>query len=94
MEADRKIYDTKLFGGIEFQDFWNLREHPLYIRLEKKQRPHFIFNEIPTLGYQKVDSLTGLANLLRKSDWVFLPRYWKHISYEIQSTINIPYTEL
>lgn len=91
---DKKVYDIKFFGGIEFMDHWDLRSHPLYIQFDKKQRPHFIFRESPMAGYIKVDSLTGLANQLRTNEWTFESKYWQSISHSIQAAINLPYTKL
>ena len=91
---DRKVYDSKFFGGIDFKDYWDLHSHPLYIRLDKKISCYFEIKELPTEGFTKADSLSALVNYVRKHDWAFLPRYWKVISIEIQAAINIPYTDL
>ena len=91
---DRKLYKVKLFGGIEFKDYWDLSRHPLYITLDKKQKPYFRIKEMPTAGYTKATSLTDIASYLRENEWSFESKYWKVISNEIQAAINIPHTDI
>lgn len=87
-----KTYESKLIGGIDFKDYWNLRGHPLYIQLNKKQKPYFRFNEIPEEDYEMVNSLTAIRMVLDKHEWSGQDRYWKNIARSIQAAINIPYT--
>lgn len=94
LTMNRESYDTKLFGAIQFEDYWNLEKHPLYLKLNKKEKPYLLFNEEPIKGYEKVKSLTDVANFLRRNDWAFQNKYWGNISHTIQAAINLPYTEL
>ena len=89
-----KLYESKSIDGIDFEDYWNLREHPLYIQLNKKQKPYFRFSEIPEEDYEMVNSLTELKIVLNKHDWSCGDRYWKNIAISIQNAMNIPYTSL
>lgn len=89
-----KIYEIKLIGGIYFEDYWNLREHPLYIQLNKNQKPYLRYIEIPTEGFTMVNSLTAIRIVLDQHDWSGEKRYWKNIARNIQSAINIPYSTL
>lgn len=91
---ERKVYDTKFFGGINFNDYWDLRNHPLYISFDKKNKPYLKFKENPDLEYIKVESLTDIANIFKKNDWVFQTKYWKFISHTLMASLNIPYTKL
>lgn len=87
-----KTYESKLIRGIDFEDYWNLREHPLYIKLNKKEKPYLRFSEIPEEGYEMISSLTAIRMILDKVEWSSQDRYWKNIARSIQSAINIPYT--
>ena len=90
---ERTSYDVKFFGGLDFHDYWNLNEHPLYVLLENK-KPYFNIRELPKHGFEKIDSLQSLADFLRRNDWVFQSKYWPYIYNEVQAAINIPYTKL
>lgn len=87
-------YEIKLIGGVYFTDYWNLSEHPLYVTLDKKQKPYFRFNEIATEGYVKINCLQALKIVLDNHDWCYENRYWEKTARQIQAAINIPYTEL
>lgn len=89
---DRKIYDTKLFLGIDFNDYWDLHNHPLYISIDRKQKPYFKLREIPISGYIKVASLDDITNFLGKNEWTFQKKYWKFISHSLIAALNIPHS--
>jgi len=90
--SDRSCFEVKLFGGILFKDYWNLKDNPLFVRLDKKSKPYFYFQELPCSTCEKIDSLSTLSNYLKKSDWVFIPKYWDYLSIGLQAMINIPKT--
>lgn len=91
---ERKKYDTKCIREICFTDYWNLKSFPLYVKLEKKQRPYFIAKELPAKGYEKINSLQSLTNYINKFDWSFKIKYWQSISRNIQAAIEIPNNKL
>ncbi|KAF2520066.1 hypothetical protein E0W68_02260 [Flavobacterium salilacus subsp. salilacus] len=91
---EKKSYDIKLFGGIEFEDYWNLREHPLYVLVNKKHKPYIQFLEEPADGFEKVTSLHSIALYLRSNGWTFESKYWQHISIRLKGALYFPYTEL
>lgn len=92
LTVDKKCYDTKLFGGVYFYDYWNLNNHPIYLNLNKRKLPYLKFSEIPTGNFYRVNSLTDINDFLRRNDWAFEDKYWKNISHVIVSFLNIPYT--
>jgi len=93
MHEQLKRYETKYFGGIEFYDYWDLRNHPLYIKADKKiGKPYMKFDEVHFDGAVKVSSLSDISHALMKLNWTSEDRYWKYISRTIQSMVNIPWT--
>ncbi len=90
-----KCYETKSFDGCTFYDYWNLKNHPLYILVEKKIGvPYIRFDEQHFDKSTKVDSLTAVKRFLDKAPWTAEPKYSKHITKTIQSMIDIPWTPL
>lgn len=91
---NRKSYDIKSFCEVTINDYWNLREYPLYFHLNKKKKPYVTIRELPSEGYVRIDSLQKLSNHLSKFDWTYQPKYWSEISHFIRNVLNLPYTEL
>ena len=67
MSAERKCFEMKSIAGHTFFDYWDLQSHPLFLELNKKDKPQYIyFNEIPFHGCIKVTSLTDIRDLILK----------------------------
>lgn len=62
MKEDLPIYQTKLIAGVELRDYWNLEQHPLFFKLNKKEKPYIHVDEVYFEGSTKTDSLQAIAN--------------------------------
>ena len=90
-----KYYEIKSFDGCTLYDYWDLKNHPLYISVDKTIAiPYMRFDEQYFDKSTKVDSLTAVRRFLDKVPWTAEPKYRKHITKVIQSIINIPWTPL
>jgi hypothetical protein len=87
-----KVYDEKFFGGVDFYDNWNLREHHLFMMVEKKEIPYLRINEEYFDNSIEVKSLQDIANYLRKEEWIFESKFWIYASRYIQGYLNSPYS--
>jgi len=93
---ERKIFDQKSFCGRELVDYWNLKEHPLYISLESKTiSPYFQIDEEPFLDSVAIYSITGFVRYYRQFEWLMKSdkKRNKVLDYT-QSMIYIPWTQL
>lgn len=94
MSIERKCFETKTIAGHNYSDYWDLENHPLFIAFERKDKPLYIhFDEVFFEGSTKVTNLTDVRNVLYKNEWVFEERYWKTIKTNIQTMIDILWTE-
>lgn len=90
-----KCYETKSFNDTTFYDYWNLRQHALYILADKKiGKPYMKYDEQYFDNSTKVNSLTEVRCVLDKVAWAGVSQYKKHINKAIQSMIDIPWTPL
>ncbi|RZK26825.1 MAG: hypothetical protein EOO43_01680 [Flavobacterium sp.] len=72
--------------GGEFNDYWDLNKHPLYILADKKfKAPYMKYDEEHFANSTKVDSLTAVRRYLDKVEWTGEPKYSKEINRAIQS---------
>lgn len=93
MSIEKKCFETKTYAGYDIYDYWNLKEHPLYISFDIKNKPFFMyFDETPFFGSIKVANLTEIRDALYKNNWVFEEKYWKVIRKHIQTMLIIPWT--
>ena len=93
MIVERKCFETKSISGYSYFDYWDLKNHPLFISFSKSHKPHYIhFDEVPFENCIKVSNLSDVRDALYKNEWAFEERYWKAISKHIQTMINIPWT--
>jgi hypothetical protein len=93
MSVERKCFETKIIAGHSYSDYWDLNTHPLYILLDKKDKPCYLrFEEEPFEASTRIGSLTEIRNELYKNEWAFQGKYWKALQIQIQTMINIPWT--
>jgi hypothetical protein len=92
MEEKLPVYQTKIFAGMDFKDYWNLAAHPLYFKLDKKEQPFIHVDEEYYEGATKTNSLQAIVNFLREHDWVIEKKYIGDITRYIQAAINMPFT--
>ncbi len=84
------ILEMKSFEGHNFTDYWGLKEHPLFVKLNKNAKPYLRFDEEYFLGSTKVNSLSALANFLRANEWTAQKKYLENIRRTIAAAIGIP----
>ncbi|MDM1042114.1 MULTISPECIES: hypothetical protein [Empedobacter] len=91
-----KLYDLKSFWVYELKDYWNLSEHPLYIKFESKTiKPYFRINEDEFEGATAIYSITGFVRYYGQFDWLMKSKNKKdYVIDYTQSMINIPWTHL
>lgn len=88
-----KKYGTISICNTDFEDYWNLAEHPLYVTLDKKNKKYFRYKEIATVGYTRVNSLGSLKIFLNNSPWCYGTKKWQIIAREIDAVIGIPFVD-
>ena len=91
MINNRTPYETKYYGDVNFHDYYDLSNHPLFISLSKKQKPYLLCSEVPKFGYEKVASLSAITKYLRENIWHLGDRYWPNISHTIINILNCPF---
>ena len=93
---EKKVFDQKSFSGRELVDYWNLKEHPLYISLESKTlSPYFKIDEEPFLDSDAIYSITGFVRYYRQFEWLMKSKNkTKEVLDYTQSMISIPWTQL
>lgn len=93
---ERKSYGSQEFWGYKLVDYWNLSEHPLYIKLlSKTKQPYFKISEAEFEGSTKITYIGGFVKFFSKHEWLLSSE--KKLSIVINQTqgmINIPYTPL
>jgi hypothetical protein len=95
MSIGRKCFETKSISGYHYFDYWDLQTHPLFIAFNRKEKPLCMhFDEVPFEGCTKVTNLTDIRDVLYRNRWAFKERYWKIFKTQIQTMINIPWTQL
>ena len=95
-DMELKRYDFKIFWEYELSDYWNLNDHPLYIKLiSKREAPYFKISEQDFEGSTKISSLTAFVRYYSAFDWLLVSKTKTEKVIKLtQSMINIPWSPL